>query len=490
MNAFTDNAKERTINGTTTENGAYALSTTGTKLLDLYGSVGGLRDADDERVFNMLEAALAEDKLLATKIIFYARDVREGIGERDLPRRMLRYLAINHPEMVKPNIKLMGEYGRYDDLYSLVDTPLEKDMYAFMRSQLIEDWNNMNANKPVSLLAKWIKTVDASSPKTRKLGIDTAINLGYGDSIPTYKRCIRKLRKYIDIVERKMSSGEWSDIQYDKVPSRASLVYHNAFKRHDEERYNEYITKAVNGEAKINTGAVTPYDLVHQIRRIDVDNDTVEAMWRQLPDYVNTDTNILCVVDTSGSMAGRPIEVALGLGLYFAEHNKGDFKNLFMTFSAKPAFQVIRGDTLQQKIRNMNSAGWDFNTNLIAAFRLVLKHATKFNVPEKDMPKAIIIISDMEIDECAENGYQYNTAVEIIEKEFESYGYKLPNLIFWNVESRHNVFHADANRRGVQLASGESAAVFKSVIECLNCSPFEAMLKVLNSDRYSAITVE
>ena len=213
-------------------------------------------------------------------------------------------------------------------------------------------------------------------------------------------------------------------------------------------------------------------------------------MWRQLPDDVNTDTNILCVVDTSGSMAGRPIEVALGLGLYFAEHNKGDFKDLFMTFSAKPAFQVIRGDTLQQKIRNMNSAGWDFNTNLIAAFRLVLKHATKFNVPEKDMPKAIIIISDMEIDECAEDGYHYNTAVEIIEKEFESYGYKLPNLIFWNVESRHNVFHADANRRGVQLASGESAAVFKSVIECLNLSPFEAMLKVLNSDRYSAITVE
>ena len=496
MNAFTENAKNRTINGTTTENGAYALSTTGTKLLDLYGSIGGLRDADDKRVFNMLEAALAEDKLLATKIIFYARDVREGVGERDLPRRMLRYLAFNHPEMVKPNIKLMGEYGRYDDLYSLVGTPLEKDIWAFMRSQLIEDWNNMNADKPVSLLAKWIKTVDASSPKTRKLGIETAINLGYGDTIPTYKRCIRKLRKYIDIVERKMSCGEWSNIQYDKVPSRASLVHRNAFMRHDEERYKEYISKAINGEAKINTGAVTPYDLVHQVidqrdfGTYDDEDGTVEAMWQQLPDYVNTDTNILCVVDTSGSMDGRPIEVALGLGLYFAEHNKGDYKDLFITFSSKPAFQAIRGDSLCEKLKSMGRDWWGNNTNLISAFKLILDHALQHHVPEKDMPKAIIVISDMEIDSCTEESYIYSTAIEDIQEQFDEYGYKLPDIVFWNVASRNNVFHADADRRNVQLASGESPAIFKSVIECLGFTPFESMMKVLNSERYRAITVE
>lgn len=501
MNAFTENAKNRTINGTTTENGAYALSTTGTKLLDLYGSIGGLRDADDKRVFNMLEAALAEDKLLATKIIFYARDVREGIGERDLPRRMLRYLAFNHPEMVKPNIKLMGEYGRYDDLYSLVGTPLEKDIWAFMRSQLIEDWNNMNADKPVSLLAKWIKTVDASSPKTRKLGIDTAINLGYADTIPTYKRCIRKLRKYIDIVERKMSNGEWSEISYENVPSRAALVHRAAFRRHDEERYSDYITKALEGKAKINTGAVTPYDLVHKVLYQEnswgdtefIDSDgTVEAMWRQLPDYVDTDTNILCVVDTSGSMDGGPIEVALGLGLYFAEHNKGDFKDLFITFSSKPSFQAIRGETLCEKLKNMGREYWDGCTDLMAAFKLVLEHAQKFDVPEKDMPKAILVISDMEIDDASYIGvdYEYNTAVECIEEEYRAHGYELPNLIFWDVDSRHDVFHTDADRRGVQLASGESPAIFKSVIECLGFTPFESMMKVLNSERYRAITVE
>lgn len=494
MNAFTETAKTRTIHGTTTENGAYALSTTGTKLLDLYGSIGGLRHANDERIFDMLEAAIAEDKLLATKIVFYCRDIREGVGERELARKMIKYLATHHPKLIKNNISLIGEYGRYDDLYTLIDTSLEEDMWSYMLYQLHEDLTNMAENKPVSLLAKWIKTADASSPNTRKLGIKTAIKLGYGNSIPTYKRLIRKLRKYIDVVERKMSAGEWSDVRYENVPSRASLLYRNAFKRHDDVRYTKYIDMVTKGTAKINTGAVTPYDLVHKLYSASYyatfyEDETVEAMWKQLPDYVDTGTNILCVVDTSDSMDGRPIEVALGLGLYFAEHNKGDYKDLFITFSKKPAFQVIHGNTLSEKLDSMGRDYWGNNTDLISAFRLILDHAIEHNVPEKDMPKAIIVISDMEIDNCTEDSYIYRTAIEELEIEFEESGYKLPNLVFWNVQSRNNVFHTDADRRGVQLASGESPAIFKSVIDCLGYTPFESMMEVLNSHRYDPITI-
>lgn len=487
MNVFTEEARKRVVDGTYTENGAYALSTTGSKLLDLYGTIGGLRHADDERLFKKLEDAIAEDGLLATKLVFYARDVREGVGERELGRKMFKYLANNHPELIRPNVKYIGEYGRYDDLYSLIGTPLEEYMWGIMGTQLLTDLHNMREGKPVSLLAKWIKTADASSSKTRALGIKTACNLGYADSIPAYKRRIRELRKYIDVVERKMSSNEWEKIDYESVPSRASLIHRNAFKKHDGERYGEYISKALKGEAKIHSGAVTPYDLVHSL--YSGDNDTVEAQWRQLPDYVKTDTNILCVVDVSGSMSGTPMEVAISLGLYFAEHNTGDFNNLFVTFSTEPSFEVIRGDTLYDKLRNMQRADWGFTTDLIKAFRLILNHALQHKVPPKDMPKSLIVISDMEIDQ-ADDQYRYQTFYEKVEKDYAENGYTLPGIIFWNVNSRNDVFHVDKNRPGVQLASGASPTVFKSVIDSLELTPVEAMLKVLNSERYRPITID
>ena len=487
MNVFTNEAKKKVVNGTTTENGAYALSTTGSKLLDLYATIGGLRGIDDDRLFQKLEDAIAEDKLLATKLVFYTRDIREGIGERELGRRMFKYLACIHPELIRSNIRLIGEYGRYDDLYSLMFTPLEPTMWEVMRAQLLQDLHDMRNHKPVSLLAKWIKTADASSTTTRELGIKTACRLGYGDSIPAYKRRIRELRKYINVVERKMSANEWDEIDYEAVPSRASLVHRNAFKKHDKERYNDYISKALKGEAKIHTGTITPYDLLHSL--YGGDNDTVEAQWRQLPDYVNTDTNILCVVDVSLSMDGIPMEIAISLGLYFAEHNTGDFHNLFVTFSTNPSFEVIRGETLYEKISNMKRADWGRSTDLIKSFRLILEHAVQYNVPAEDMPKSIIVISDMEIDQ-ADDSYRYKTCYEIVEKEYADAGYKIPGIIFWNVCSRNDVFHVDKNRRGVQLASGRSPTIFKSIVESLESTPYEAMLKVLNSERYSAITID
>lgn len=483
-NVFTENAKIY-ANGTTTENGAYALSTTGDKLLDLYGSIGGMRDAEDTRLYSMFEDAIKEDKLLATKLMFYVRDVREGLGERKLGRKLMFYAATFHPEMLDENIGMMGEYGRFDDFYSIIGTALEGRMWYMMRTQLDMDVQAMNEGKPVSLLAKWVKTADASSPQTRQLGIKTAINLGYGNDIKGYKRIIRSLRKYIDVVERKMSAKEWNKVDYEKVPSRAMLVHRAAFRRNDEERFSAYVDAAVKGEVKIHAGAVTPYDLVHQLWSGNEDG-VVEAQWKQLPDYVKSDTNILCMVDTSGSMNGRPIEVALSLGLYFAEHNTGDFHNMFMTFSERPDFQIVSGQSLREKLNNMKRAGWDFNTNINAAFEMILDHAKRFEVPQKDMPKAIIIISDMEIDECTDRSW---TFYEVVCDRYRDAGYQMPSLVFWNVDSRSNVFHADKSRKGVQLASGESATVFKQVIESLEMTPVEAMLKILNSPRYDAITL-
>ena len=485
-NKFVDAAKlYSTANATMTENGAYALKSTGSHLLDLYGTAGGLRNATNDRIFKLFDDAVADDALLAAKLLFYIRDIREGLGERDLARRLMKYAAHNYPQLIKDNIHLIGEYGRYDDLYLFLDTPLENDMWKYMKETFENDLMALsNENIPVSLLAKWMKTADASSKNTRYIGIQTAIHLGYANDIPTFKRLVRLLRKRINIVEAKMSANEWDKIEYSHVPSRASMIYRNAFSKHDTERYKQYINDALEGNATIHAATLTPYDLIREVMYGSEKDDTIEAQWKQLPDYVDSDTNVLCMVDVSGSMRGRPMDVAVGLGMYFAEHNTGAFNNLFMTFSEIPEIVVLEGETLYERVSNMMRANWGYTTDLKAAFTKCLDIALKHNVPAEDMPKSIIVISDMEINKADNRGWLF---YDVVAEEYKKAGYKIPNLIFWNVKSRNTLFHVDSDRAGVQLASGESATIFKQVIANIGFNPIEAMLRTLNSERYAAV---
>lgn len=475
---------------TLTENGAIALNTTGDKLLDFYSTVGALRGADDSRITRLFADAFNEDALLATKTAFYGRDVRGGLGERATFRTIIRYMANYHQEAILPNLDLIGVYGRYDDMYALIGTSVEDAMWAAMKAQFDEDRANLAEGKAVSMLAKWMKTADASSPKTRKLGILTAQKMGM--SVYDYKRAVRALRKHIGIVESLMSAGKWDEIKYSAVPSRAMMIYRNAFMHHDGERFDSFINKAVEGKAKINSGTLYPYDLIEKVldRRgwnfKAVEDKTVEAQWRQLPNFVEEGTNAIVIADTSGSMSGRPICTAVGLALYFAERNKGAYHNMWMNFSDHPSIQTVRGETLAQKINNMNMDNWGSSTNCEAAFDLVLRIARQNNVPKEDMPKALVIISDMEFNPYSRKGW---TFYDSMKAKFRQAGYEIPNIIFWNVASRHDTFHTDKNHKGVQLASGQSVSVFKQVIECIGMTPMEAMLKTLNNERYDAITV-
>lgn len=473
---------------TYTENGQKALNTTSDSCLDLFGCIGSLRSRNDSEVEKLFAEAYKEDKLLATKILFYARDIREGCGERKTFRTLLKYLANYHPEAISPNLDLIGVYGRYDDLYSLIDTPLENEMWDAMKKQFEEDIENLKHGNAVSLLAKWIKTPDASSKKTRALGIQTALKLGY--SVYKFKRLLRHLRQRIDIVERHMSAGEWDQIKYSEVPSRAMKIYKKAFAKHDEQRYSEFINKALTGEAKINSSTLYPYDIVEEILYKDGDSKTLEAQWRQLPNYVEEGTNAIVMADVSGSMYGRPMATSIGLAIYFAERNKGAYHNLFMTFSERPTICTVKGDTLKQKINFLARANWGMNTDLEAGFKKVLDIAIENRIAPEDMVKSIIVVSDMEIDEAA-CGHSYNWLFyDQMKQIYASHGYEIPNIVFWNVNSRNDVFHADAKRKGVQLCSGSSITTFKQLMGCVGMTPVEMMLKVINSERYEAITVK
>jgi len=486
---FAEAAKINTV-FTRTENGAVALNTTGDARLDLFGTIGSLRSAEKERITRLFAEAWKVDPLFATKIAFYARDVRGGLGERQTFRTILQYMAAYHPEALRPNLDLIGVYGRYDDLYCLIGTPLEDEMWAAMKKQFEEDRQNLREGNALSLLAKWIKTADASSEKTRQLGILTAQKLGY--SVYEFKRLVRAMRKQIGIVETLMSAGRWDEIRYSAVPSRAMMIYRKAFMKHDPERYGRFVQKAVSGEEKIHSATLYPYDIVEKVMHMNwygcriTEDAALEAQWRQLPDYVEKGTNALVIADTSGSMYGRPLATSVGLAVYFAERNAGPYHNMFMSFSGTSRIHMLKGETLAQKIRSIDMSDWQMNTNLQAAFDHVLEIAVMNHVPTEDMPKALIVISDMEIDHCGDEDW---TFYEKMANRYRAFGYRIPNIIFWNVDSRHDIFHTDKSRAGVQLASGQSAAVFRQVMQCVGMDPVEAMEKIINSERYAAIAV-
>ena len=396
-------------------------------------------------------------------------------------------------------------------------------MWAVMKAQFEEDKMAEANGKATSLLAKWIKTPDTSSKESRRLGCLTARKLGY--SVKDFKKILRKLRNAIGIVESLMSAKQWDKIKYPEVPSRAMKIYKNAFFKHDKERFLDFTQKALTGEVKINSSTLYPYDIIEEVLGYswtgyyvkDGNHDIAEAQWRALPNYVKPGSKAIVMADVSGSMEGRPINTSVGLAIYFAERNEGPYKDMFITFSASPRFQRLKGTTLCEKLANINYRDWDSNTNIEAALILICETAIENNVKPEDMPDALIIPTDMEIDEAQciseKKKYQFGrwgkqidtpdfheeylkdiakswSFYDDVKRYYESNGYNIPNIIFWNVDSRNDVFHADSNRKGVQLVSGHSTAVFKQLMDNVGLTPYEAMLNVINDDRYSCVTVE
>lgn len=472
---------------TFTENGATAFNTTDSKVLDFFSTVGALRNTDKTRMCRLFADAYNEDKLLAVKTLFYGRDIREGLGERQTFRLILNYAAKRHPEAIRNNIGLIAEYGRYDDMYALVGTPLEEDMWNYVNELLKHDYLQMMMNKPASLLAKWLKSPDTSSECSRGLGLLTAKKLNM--TVREYRKTIRALRRYLNVTEVHMTAKEWNLIKYSAVPSMAMTKYRNAFMNRDEERFSEFLNAVSEGKEKINASTLFPYDIVEKylgMNDIKSEEDSVlEAQWKALPNYVKEGSNAIVVADTSGSMYPHALSVALSLAIYFAERNTGAYHNMWMTFSSDSRVNMLKGETLHQKLESVDMSGWGWNTNLEAAFMKILDVAVKNHVPAEEMVKSLIVISDMEIDNCVGQWSFYDE----MKARFENAGYEIPNVVFWNVESRHDTFHVDKDRKGVQLCSGSSASTFKTLMESIGLTPVEMMLKVLNSERYSAITI-
>ena len=469
-----------------TENGAIAYDRLNGSLVTLFAQIGALRPRSEKEIEAKFASAFNEDRLLATKMLFYAGNIRGGLGERRTFRICLHWLAMNHPTIVKKNIQNIALFNRFDSLFALVGTSCEKEMWSYVQKILVNDLQNMRDGKPCSLLAKWMPTETASSKKTRTL----ARKAIYAFKITErqYRQILSSLRKYIKVVERKMSNNEWNDINYPTVPSYAMSRYSQAFLKHDNERYSKYIEDLNDGKTKVNASTLYPYDLVRNYMGWSSQNNLVaEQQWKALPNYISSENNIIVMADVSGSMSGRPMETSIGLAIYFAERNKGDYQNCYMTFTDRPHFIKINpNDTLREKVAQVKRTDIGYNTNLEAAFNYILSNATYNNVSNEDVPKALVVISDMEIDRyMSGRGLGF---VDTMKNKYAQFGYELPKLIFWNVEARNDTFLSQSE--DVINISGQSASIFKTFIGALNGkTSWDIMIETLNDKMYDCVQI-
>lgn len=504
------NGLKNTTNYTLTENGGITHKTTRSDLLDMFAMGAAMRKRSDADVILMFRKAFAENPTYALKCLFYIRDVRGGQGERRFFRVIMKDLATHNEDAARRNLEYIPEFGRWDDLYTFIGTPLQNDALQIMKEQLELD---VQCKTP-SLMAKWLKSENTSSEESRKLAHITRKFFGLNHK--QYRKTLSILRERINVLERLMSENRWDEIEFDKIPSKAGLKYKNAFARRDiiKAKYEAF---AKDTTTKVNAKTLYPYECVAEALKVmgrhgywggysnnvtldDTNRLMVNKYWDNLADYFKgASFNGLAVVDTSGSMTGynneaaAPINVAISLGLYCAEKAKGPFANHYISFASRPQLIETEGIDFCDKVARIYRTNLVDDTNIEAVFDLLLKTAIRNNCSQEDLPQNIIIISDMEFN-AAVGGSWYSpsdistknveTVLERKAREWAARGYQMPHLIFWNVDARQNNIPMLGNGP-ISYVSGMSPTIFETIMS--GKTGYDLMMEKLNSERYAVI---
>lgn len=465
---------QKATNRATTENGGATNASSLNPCLDFF-ALGASKRKDPEAAARLFRLAYNKDKTTALRTLFYIRDVRGGQGERDIFRACMEELAAFDVNTADRMLKFIPEYGRWDDVvYHRAANVAAVEM---IKKQLAED----EKSDTPSLLAKWMPSENTSSKVTIIAARNWAHALGLKPS--QYRKLISKLRKKLHLLEQDMSAKKWMDIKYDKLPSQAFRKHTKAFDRNDHERYQEFIGAVNKGAKKVNTSTVTTAEVIQNVRS--GDDNSANAIWKSLDNFVPEGLNAIVVADVSGSMYGRPMDISTSLALYFAERNKGEFANKFLTFSESPRLVEVVGNTLTEKLRNISCADWGMNTNIERTFDALLTAAKKTENKD-EIPRVIYIISDMEFDYCASGADE--TAFENARRKWNEAGLTLPTVVFWNVDARSNNLPATKFDRNVTLISGSNQNAFRFAME--GKTPEDLMNEVINSDRYKQIVAD
>lgn len=465
------NSTASTSNVARTTNGMKALKSTLSNTTDLFFKIGASRG---KNITSQFEKAYGENREMSLRVAQWARDVRGGAGERELFRQVLKYLEKNHKDDLLGTriMQNTAEIGRWDDLLIFEDADVKAKAYGMIREAL-EAGNG--------LCAKWMP---------RKGPISVELREAFGWSPKFYRKRLVELTK---VVETQMCAKEFDSINFSHVPSLAMSRYSKAFGKNAPDAFTAYKEALKKGDpkvAKVNAGAVYPYDIVKNVRH--GDKALADEQWKALPNFIG-DAMVLPIVDVSGSMTCKAggyqsksevtcLDVAVSLGLYCADKNTGPFKDVFLTFSSKPKFQTVTG-TLSQKVQQMERSNWEMSTNLHAAFDEILRVSISNNVAREDMPKVLLIMSDMQFNCCT--GYD-DRAIQMIRRKYNDADYEMPVVVFWNINAHENV-PVRFDEKGTALVSGFSPAIMKAVLaaDMDAMTPEAVMKKAVLSDRYA-----
>jgi len=495
MNELLNGMKERT-NKTLTQNGAITYKSTLSKVYDLFAQGGAMRGSTEDECIRMFAQAYAEDPTMALKCLFYLRDIRGGQGERRFFRLCIQWLAMYHKAEMEHLIALVAEYGRYDDLFVLFGSPLEDEMMGYIKYVIDKNEDH--------LVYKWMPSINTSSKSTQERGRKFA--RAFDMTEREYRKMLSEGRKACHLVETLMSQNKWDQIAFDKLPSRAGILYSRAFARREETaaRYAAFMS---SDKTRVNAGTLYPYDVVKKAREVmgrgyyasrvalnNTDRLAANKYWDNLTDYFNGATlNALCVCDTSGSMTSgygtniAPIDVAIALSLYTAERAKGPFHNHFISFSSRPTLIETTGVDFCEKVYNIYRQNLCENTNIEATFDLILNTAIRKGLAQEDLPDTLIIVSDMQFDSA--RGWRTSstdTLMENIERKWKMEGYDMPKLIFWNVNAATGAGNIPMkDKDGVTFVSGASPSIFTQVLT--GKTGQDLMREALLSERYNAI---
>lgn len=496
MNDFL-NALKSEMNYGFTENGGIKHTSTLNGVLDMFAMGGAMRNRSDDEIINMFIRAYGEDHTLALRCLFYLRDVRGGQGERRFFRVVLKWMANHFVEECEHIIPLITEYGRWDDLFELFGTQCEEAMLGYVSWAITSNRDH--------LVYKWMPSINASSHSTKERGRKFARAFELTER--QYRKMLTEGRKACNLVETLMSQNEWDQIAFDKLPSRAGLLYKNAFMRREEtkERYAAFMS---DKKTKVNASVLNPVDIAHQIynhhswsKPSNIEREAWQKYWDNLKDYYNgREEPGVAIVDVSGSMYGQPLEAAVSMGAYIAERGKGPFKNHFITFSNNPTLVEFSGVDIYDKFIRAQNAEWGGSTNIEAVFNLLLSTALRYHTPSEEMPKTLYIFSDMEFNGCITSGpashdmwsnssrilnrNQIDTVIEAQARKWHQYGYKIPRVIFWNLNARNDNIPAIGD--GFSYVSGFNI----NMVECILSGKdgFALCLEKLNSERYQIIS--
>lgn len=463
----------RTLNGMSTNSSSL------NECVNLFFQIGALRGQDKQRLINAFTKAYGENPLTAMKLLFWARDIRGGAGERQIFKDIIVYLSKNRREVLAKNLYLIPEFGRWDDILCLIGSPLQQQVLDMIKHGL-EDKK--------SLIFKWMPRPNVSNKEARTQA--NVIRKFLGLSPKEYRKM---LVENSNTVEQLMCAKEWSKIDYSKLPSKAMSDLMKAFSKHDTARFQEYLESVDKGEANINAGAIYPYDVVKNLRY--GEKSGANTQWNALPNYlIDNKERFMPVVDVSGSMScpagNNPnvscLDVAISLGLYISERNVGPFKDAFVTFSDNPKLQILKG-SLDERFNQLSRAEWEMSTDIEKVFKLILDKAKASKVSENEMPTMILILSDMEFN--GGSRIWDETSQQMFERMYSEAGYKMPKVVYWNIQSKSDNFPVHFDKRGTCLVSGFSPALLKNLLAGKDLTPVSMMLDVINSERYSKVTI-